>query len=46
MSLDSKHKKIKEFNKLLLIYKIVKTKKQKHLRTNYDKCRQALQEVS
>ena len=48
MSLDSKYHRIKEFNKLLISFKAVETKKNRNTtqkRANYEKCRRALQKV-
>ena len=45
MSLDSKYNKMKEFNKLLISFKGVKTKKNRSTTQkgpNYEKCRRAL----
>ena len=51
MSLDSKYNTMKEFNKLLITFKSVKTEKKKKKRNatqkgaNYEKCRRSLQKV-
>ena len=45
MSLDSKYNRMKEFNKLLISFKSVKTKKNRNTTqkvVNYEKCRRAL----
>ena len=49
MSLDSKHNKMKEFNKLLIGFKSLKTKTKNRKTTqkgaNYEKCQRALQKL-
>ena len=47
LSLDSKYNKMKNFNKLLINFRNLKTKKQKHnlKKRNYAKCRRALQKL-
>ena len=48
MSLDSKYNRMKDFNKLLISFKSLKTKKNRNTTqkgANYEKCRRALQKV-
>ena len=48
MSLHSKYNRMKEFNKLLISFKILKTKKNRNTTqkgANYEKCRRALQKL-